>query len=82
MFRLLVVISLVLLLYFLVRKLVRGVTRPPLDGAAGDVKAMIQDPVCRVYIPKGTAVAQSIGGQTYYFCSVQCARTFQKQLAG
>lgn len=43
---------------------------------------MIQDPVCRTYVPKGDAVEASIGGQTYYFCSPNCAQTFRQRLSG
>jgi YHS domain-containing protein len=81
MLRLLVILGLIVLLYFLIRK----VTRELRGGSHGreleDKDQMIQDPVCRVYVPRGAAVEEKIGGQTYYFCSKQCAQTFQKQLA-
>lgn len=83
MLRFIFILGLLILLYFLVRKALRDFGRPYLGSADLDSRAhMIQDPVCRVYVPKGTAVAQSIGGQTYYFCSAQCAKAFQKQLSG
>ena len=47
-----------------------------------DKHQMVQDPVCRVFIPKGAAVQEEIGGQSYFFCSRECAKAFQKQLAG
>jgi YHS domain-containing protein len=43
---------------------------------------MIQDPMCRVFVPKGTAVQEEIGGQVYFFCSRDCAKSFQKRLSG
>jgi YHS domain-containing protein len=43
---------------------------------------MVQDPVCRVFVPRGAAVTEVIGGQTYCFCSQGCASTFQKQMTG
>ncbi|MGH3055579.1 MAG: YHS domain-containing protein [Gaiellaceae bacterium] len=43
---------------------------------------MVQDPVCKVFVPRGTAITEDIGGQTYYFCSQSCAHKFQEQLAG
>ncbi|NOS82524.1 MAG: YHS domain-containing protein [Nitrospira sp.] len=43
---------------------------------------MIQDPVCLVFVPKGAAITEDIGGQTYYFCSKACAHKFQQKLAG
>lgn len=83
MYRLLFVVGLLVILYFLVRSAIRE-----LSGGKWQTQAlagknqMVQDPVCRVYIPRGSAVAESIGGQTYYFCSRDCAQTFQKQLSG
>lgn len=41
---------------------------------------MVQDPSCRVYIPKNTAIQQRIGQQRYYFCSQECARKFYESL--
>lgn len=83
MYRLLIVIGVFVVLYFLVRSAIRE-----FSGGKGQVQAladknqMVQDPVCRIYVTRGSAVAESIGGQTYYFCSRNCAQTFQKQLSG
>ncbi|MBP6263013.1 MAG: YHS domain-containing protein [Nitrospira sp.] len=41
---------------------------------------MIQDPVCRVFIPRENAIRREIGGQTYFFCSQNCATTFERKL--
>ncbi len=41
---------------------------------------MVQDPSCRVYIPKNTAIRQKIGQHQYYFCSQECARKFYESL--
>lgn len=82
MLRLFVVFGLIILLYFLVRRAVLefrgGVTK---GRELPDKDQMVQDPVCRVYVPRGAAVEETIGGQTYYFCSRDCARTFENQLA-
>jgi YHS domain-containing protein len=82
MYRLLLILGLLIVLYFLVRKALREFNKPSLPnrGNAG-VDQMIQDPVCRTYIPRANAVSASIGGQTYYFCSTDCAHTFHKQLS-
>ncbi len=83
MLRILVVIGLLVLLYFLVRRAMLefrgGVDR---GRELPDKDQMVQDPVCRVYVPRGAAVEEKIGGQTYYFCSRDCARTFEQQLSG
>jgi len=82
MYRLLFVLGLLVLLYFLLRNAYRELRgKKGTDQTLTDKNQMVQDPVCRMYVPKGSAVEASVGGQTYYFCSQDCARTFQKQLS-
>ena len=79
MWRLLIIVILLIVLYLLLRSALRelrGQSSPLLDK-----RQMVQDPVCRTYVPMGTAVASRIGGQTYYFCSTGCAEIFQKRLS-
>jgi YHS domain-containing protein len=83
MYRIILILALLLVLYFLLRSAIRelkgrgGGERLPLDK-----NQMVQDPVCRVFVPRGSATTEDIGGQTYYFCSRTCANMFEKQLAG
>jgi YHS domain-containing protein len=83
MYRLLLISGLLVVLYFLVRSVVREAKA---DGGKGWVtkgqNQMVQDPMCHVYVPRGSAVSEQIGGQTYFFCSRNCAQEFQKQLSG
>lgn len=85
MYRIIIILVLLTLLYFLIRsalrKLVDGERTTPPDQLS-DKNQMIQDPVCRVFVPKGAAVRKEIGGQIYFFCSRDCAKAFQKQLSG
>ena len=82
MYRIIFALILLIILYFLIRSALRefrgrGPTRLP------ETKdQMVQDPVCRVFVPRGAAVMEVIGGQTYCFCSKGCAMTFQKQMTG
>lgn len=83
MYRLLLIVGLLVVLYFLLRSAVRELTgRKEQEPALPGKNDMLQDPVCRTYVPRGTAVSASIGGQTYFFCSQDCAQTFRQQLAG
>ena len=41
-------------------------------------KELVQDPYCRTYIPKETALRATIGGEVYYFCSQKCLEEFTK----
>ena len=83
MLRYLIILGVIILLYVLIRRALvefrGGVTR---GRELPDKDQMIQDPVCRVYVPRGTAVEREIGGQRYFFCSKDCAQTFEKQLTG
>lgn len=82
MYRMLLISGLLVVLYFLVRSAFRELKG---SGGKGQLakgqNEMVQDPVCRVFIPRGSAVSEQIGGQTYFFCSRNCAQEFQKQLA-
>ncbi len=85
MYRLLFIAGLLILLYFLLRRAIRELAgRWDTDGGAlmEDRNKMVQDPVCKIFVPKGTAVIAEVGGQTYFFCSHDCALAFQKQLSG
>ena len=83
MYRIILVLGLLVVLYFLFRRALRafkGQGKP--DGFLPSKDHMVQDPVCLVFVPRGTAITEEIGGQTYYFCSRSCAHKFQEKLAG
>ena len=79
--RLVLVGGLVVVSYFLLRSAIRefrGLKRPAQPPAPKN--EMVQDPVCKTYVPRGSAVSADIGDQTYLFCSRDCADTFQGQI--
>ena len=85
MYRLFLIAVLLVIVYYLIRREIRKIGP---DGAleksrGGGVPGnhMVQDPVCRVFVPRENAVEEHIGGQTYFFCSRDCATAFQKQLS-
>ena len=83
MYRIIFALVLLIILYFLIRSALREFrVRQVSDGLPESKDQMVQDPVCHVFVPRGSAVREVIGGQTYCFCSKDCAATFQKQLAG
>lgn len=44
---------------------------------------MVQDPVCKVYLPKRLAIIlNSTNGVHYYFCSTQCREKFIQEAKG
>jgi len=83
MYRIIFVLILLIILYFLLRSALRELKgRSGVDQLPADKNQMVQDPVCHVFVPRGTAVTEVIGGQTYCFCGRSCADKFQKQMTG
>lgn len=80
MVRLLIVAGLLGILYLLVRRAIQ-VWGQGVGGTLADPNQMVQDPVCKTFVPKGNAVTERIGGQTYFFCSPTCAKQFERQLS-
>jgi YHS domain-containing protein len=48
---------------------------------AGVIDEMVQDPICKTYIPLREAKRRVFDGETYFFCSDQCADEFEKEKA-
>jgi len=72
-----------ILLGYLGYKLARKISRlfippagspPPRDEVQGD--ALVQDPVCKTFIPRREALKASQNGKDYYFCSEGCRKRF------
>ena len=83
MYRIIVILILLIVLYFLLRSALRELKgRAGPDRLPADKNQMVQDPVCHVFVPRGAAVTEVIGGQTYCFCGRSCADKFQKQMTG
>ncbi|MFZ1504504.1 MAG: YHS domain-containing protein [Nitrospira sp.] len=84
MYRLFLISALLVLFYYLLRRAIRKVREGggavSLREGQAPGKQMIQDPVCRVFIPRENAIRREIGGQTYFFCSQNCATTFERKL--
>ncbi|MDO9532448.1 MAG: YHS domain-containing protein [Deltaproteobacteria bacterium] len=38
---------------------------------------LVQDPVCKTFIPRREALRAEKGGTTYFFCSEGCLKRFQ-----
>lgn len=46
-------------------------------GAAEAARDMAKDPICGMVVDKATALRTERAGRVYYFCSVNCQRTFE-----
>jgi YHS domain-containing protein len=83
MYRVLLILVLAIVAFLLVRGALRQLRRRHGEPHALDAKdELIQDPVCRMYVTKASAVSARIGGRMHYFCSRNCAEAFEKQAAG
>lgn len=79
--RLLIILVLLFVLYLAVKVLIglaylSSQRRKRREQSGGE---MVQDPVCKTYIPKSAALAKYSGGQTVYFCSQQCVDAFDQK---
>lgn len=89
MYRLFLIIFLLIVLYFLLRRIFSGFINSATKDRRGisasgaeqdeDQDQMIEDPVCHTFVPKRIAVIEEMGGRTYCFCSKECAVTFRSQ---
>ena len=86
MYRLILVVLLLTVLYLLLRQMFRGFKTPIRDDpekSAQDQEEeqdqMIEDPVCHIFVPKRIAVIETIGGREYCFCSQECSVKFRTE---
>ena len=93
MFRVIFELLLVVMLITVLRS-VLGIIGKALSGSAnrnrpaqrpseqvplsGELK---KDPACGTYISAATSIKESVGGQTFYFCSKQCRDKYVASLA-
>ncbi len=83
MYRLILVLLLLTVLYFLLRQMFRGfkkqVVGSTTESSGPDLDQMIEDPVCHTFVPRQIAVIEHVGGRDYSFCSKECAATFRSR---
>jgi len=75
--RLIILAVLGYLLYRLIRGLFKSGKKISKAGNGGVIDEMVQDPVCKTYIPLRDARRRVIGGREYFFCSKECADKFE-----
>ena len=81
MFRFFVFITLIYLLY----KVIKTVGKlKPAENENYQFKAssvggedLVEDPVCHTYVPLSQAFKKEISGNNYYFCSKQCSEKYE-----
>jgi YHS domain-containing protein len=78
--RLLIFAFLAYLLYRVIRMVLPSGQRPVSRDDKVTVDEMVQDPLCKTYIPLRDALRRTIAGKEYFFCSSECADKFEKEM--
>lgn len=77
MFRLIIFIALIYLLYKMIKTFhrLKSERNENLQSKSTTDRGeeLVEDPVCHTYIPLSQAYKKTISGKDYYFCSKQCS---------
>ncbi|OGP64490.1 MAG: hypothetical protein A2170_02435 [Deltaproteobacteria bacterium RBG_13_53_10] len=72
-----------LVLAYVAYRVLKAVIRPKDKVSRGEdggvIDEMVQDPQCRMYIPRRQAIEKPIDGKIYHFCSEACATKFLQE---
>jgi len=80
MYRIFLILSLLVVLFFLLRRALRGFKESRIErGTPANRGQMVQDPVCGLFLPRESAIEKTIDGMTHYFCSQDCVAAFEKR---
>lgn len=80
MFKFLLYLGLGYMVYLIIKPLARSLglwpqaPRPVTKDQGPDL--LVQDPVCKTFIPRREALRAEKGGTTYFFCSEGCLKRF------
>ena len=78
--RLLIFAILFFLLYQIVKKVITASRMIDRTADGNVIDEMVQDPVCKTYVPRRDAQRRVLGGEEYFFCSPECAARFESEL--
>jgi YHS domain-containing protein len=81
MFRLLLGLGLGYIGYVIIKHVSRSLglwpqTPKPLNKEKEEPDVLVQDPVCKTFIPRREALKAEKGGISYFFCSEGCLKRF------
>jgi len=78
--RLLIFAFFAYILYRVIKGVLSSGQRPVSRDDRGTIDEMVQDPLCKTYIPLRGALRKTIAGKEYFFCSSECAERFKKEI--
>ncbi len=77
MLRLIIIVVVLYLLYLSLKGALGHRKKDVIQTREEVFDELVQDPQCKLYIPKSSSVKKTVGGRAYSFCSEECARRFQ-----
>ena len=75
--RLIFFLILAYLLYRVIKGFFRSAKQIHKSKSSGVIDEMVQDPLCKTYIPRREAFRKTLKGQEHFFCSKECADRFE-----
>jgi len=77
--RLLILAVLAYLIYHVVKNVFKPRREVDRGMEGGVIDEMVQDPMCKTYIPRRESVKRNIAGQDFFFCGNECASRFESE---
>ena len=80
MVRLIVIVLIAYFAYKLFRDLFKiGPGASGRDSSGSVISEMVEDPLCKTYVPRNEAYRTVINGEEMFFCSRECAEKFKQK---
>ena len=70
------------IIYFAIN-LIKALISPKINGKSRNNNSgedMVEDPNCRTFIPKSSALEKKSGGEKLYFCSKECWQQYKDKV--
>ncbi|NWF93805.1 MAG: hypothetical protein HXY46_12890 [Syntrophaceae bacterium] len=80
MVRLIFFIILVSVFYYVLYFLIKDILlfRKRRDGRS-EPEELVEDPYCKTYIPKRSAIKKRVGGKDHFFCNPDCLKRYLEE---
>lgn len=79
MIRLLITALIFFFLYRFAKRAIGSIREIGRAKSSMVVDEMVQDPLCKTYIPRREALRRVVEGQEFHFCSDKCAEQFESE---
>ena len=76
-----IIFAILAYLFYRILKIVFSPSKKIETSESGGVfDEMVQDPLCKTYVPRRESVRRVIKGQEHFFCSNECAEKFELEM--